>query len=495
MEIFTRVSSQLPTTTLPLKEPQMSDRVVLGKKYPLEAPATPAHESSSTSFFTSLFSRNTIRDPNYVDNITSGDPFLKDVVTRLHFTYRTRFKPIMKSPEGPSPLNFSLVIRENPIDVIENAITNPDCFNTDIGWGCMIRTGQSLLGNTLQIVRLGRDFRYDPENKDISENRIIEWFIDAPEKPFSLHQFITEGMELSGKNPGEWFGPAATARSIQSLIRKFPDCGIAECLVSVSSGDIYSDEVKQVFADNKKNLLILLGVKLGLNAVNECYWDSIRHILSSKYSVGISGGRPSSSLYFFGYEGDELLYFDPHSPQPSLEENNVSYKSCHTNKYGKLLMNDMDPSMLLGFLIRGQEDWENFKEEVETSKIVNVFEERPCDLNIDMNIENNDFDVTSMDSQDSVNKSINNDSGGDTAATSIERNDYVDVGSILQRWGNVCNVSSRDEQLQDIKCKKQKIVVMGNATYLTSHTALIDFEVERVLVEQDTISIANPPVG
>ncbi|KAJ7205880.1 hypothetical protein C8J57DRAFT_1404949 [Mycena rebaudengoi] len=35
-------------------------------------------------------------------------------------------------------------------------------------------------------------------------------------------------------------------------------------------------------------------------------------------SVGIAGGRPSSSYYFVGVQGDGLFYLDPHHSRPAV---------------------------------------------------------------------------------------------------------------------------------------------------------------------------------
>ncbi|CCD25695.1 cysteine protease ATG4 NDAI_0F03770 [Naumovozyma dairenensis CBS 421] len=422
---------------------------------------------------------------------------MSDIKSRLNFTYRTRFKPIQRMSDGPSPFHFSFILRENPINTLENVISNPDCFFTDIGWGCMIRTGQSLLGNALQLRNLGRDWRFD-DNTDLKmtekSNEIASWFMDTPEKPFSLHRFISKGMQLSGKKPGEWFGPAATARSIQSLVHEFPECGIDKCLISVSSGDIYKTEVEDVFNEGHtgearngqkdKTILILLGVKLGIETINRCYWDSIRRILSSEYSIGIAGGRPSSSLYFFGYQGDELLYFDPHSPQPSYDKNDLFYETCHTTNFGKLSLADMDPSMLLGIQITGRKEWEQWQKEIKESKIINILEMHPDDMNFDIDIDMNnkdEFDLETMCSNVSRTQDID-------ANTSVEGDDYVDVGALLQQVGGTPS-SSKDDGFQDIQCKKQNIMVIGNAC--CSNT-VGEIEVEKVLVEHDTIGVANP---
>lgn len=54
----------------------------------------------------------------------------------------------------------------------------------------------------------------------------------------------------------------------------------------------------------------------------------MKHVLRSKYTVGIVGGKPKSSLYFMGYQGrgyiflltidDNVIYLDPHHVQSSV---------------------------------------------------------------------------------------------------------------------------------------------------------------------------------
>src|SRR5699024_223568 len=105
-------------------------------------------------------------------------------------------------------------------------------FTSDTGWGCMIRSGQSLLANALSILILGRgimllltlyklvtvtksclDWRRG-SNVD-EETGLLSLFADYPSAPFSIHRFVQHGADSCGKYPGEWCGPSATARCIQ----------------------------------------------------------------------------------------------------------------------------------------------------------------------------------------------------------------------------------------------------------------------------------------
>ena len=76
--------------------------------------------------------------------------FMDDFKSRIRFTYRSDFPLIKKSSNPNATADMSLSVR------LFSQITNPEGFTSDTGWGCMIRSGQSLLANALAILRLGR---------------------------------------------------------------------------------------------------------------------------------------------------------------------------------------------------------------------------------------------------------------------------------------------------------------------------------------------------
>lgn len=132
--------------------------------------------------------------------------FLDDLESRVWLTYRNNFPPIPKSsdPAAGSGMSFATKLRN---------LGNQGGFSSDTGWGCMIRSGQSLLANALCTLQLGRDWQKgqsEQQHKDL-----LSLFADSPDAPFSIHKFVEHGAQACGKHPGEWFGPSATARCLK----------------------------------------------------------------------------------------------------------------------------------------------------------------------------------------------------------------------------------------------------------------------------------------
>lgn len=107
-------------------------------------------------------------------------------------------------------------------------------------------------------------------------------------------------------------------------------------------------------------------------------------------------GRPSSSHYFIGAQragdntepGSFLFYLDPHYTRPALpfhaDVGNYAKEdvdSCHTRRLRWLHVREMDPSMLIGFLIKDEDDWDVWKDSVkyvQGKTIINVGESDPA---------------------------------------------------------------------------------------------------------------------
>jgi cysteine protease ATG4 len=75
--------------------------------------------------------------------------FLDDFEARIWLTYRSHFPAIPKSQDPKAQASMSFKVRLSQL-------VDQGGFTSDAGWGCMIRSGQSLLANALVMLELGR---------------------------------------------------------------------------------------------------------------------------------------------------------------------------------------------------------------------------------------------------------------------------------------------------------------------------------------------------
>lgn len=142
--------------------------------------------------------------------------------------------------------------------------------------------------------------------------------------------------------------------------------------------DVYEDSVFKLAKDNPQNtfqaILLLVGIRLGIDRVTPVYWEALVAALQLPQSIGIAGGRPRASHYFVGAQGHTLFYLDPHQTKPGLpyphndkpetydDEEHVS--TFHTRRLRRIHVKEMDPSMLIAFLIRNEDDWHAWRDGV-----------------------------------------------------------------------------------------------------------------------------------
>ncbi|KAF9902985.1 Cysteine protease atg4 [Linnemannia zychae] len=247
----------------------------------------------------------------------------------------------------------------------------PSTFTTDVGWGCMLRSGQGLLANALAIQFMGRGWNRPVPGDPMWDIyvRILSWFLDDmnARSPFSVHRIALLGKQL-GKNIGEWFGPSTTSQVIKALVHNYPESGLG--VYVTTDGVIYKDQVEEAATLKKSSgfghLLILVTIRLGIDKLNPIYNDAIKSTFAFPQTLGIAGGRPSSSYYFVGYQGDDLFYLDPHHSRCVVESKDLNdytaedFSTYHCETIRKIDINAIDPSMLLAFYCRDRADFDAF---------------------------------------------------------------------------------------------------------------------------------------
>lgn len=157
----------------------------------------------------------------------------------------------------------------------------------------------------------------------------------------------------------------------RALTDKYSDAGL-RVYARPDDSDVYVPSLlataTQKDADDAfQPTLIVLGIRLGIDRITPVYHAALKAALELPQSVGIAGGRPSASHYFIGHQSDQFFYLDPHSTRPMLSARPTAeeVEAVHTRRVRRLKIAEMDPSMLIGFLVHSQEEFDEWRKAVE----------------------------------------------------------------------------------------------------------------------------------
>lgn len=138
-------STKGSSTTTGVSTPPHDDRFELIEPHDLLQATTPPDSTASSvgSVRYASSAHNEEQDGGWPIS------FLDDFEARVWLTYRSNFPAIPKSQDPKAASAMSLKVRLSQL-------VDQGGFTSDAGWGCMIRSGQSLLANALVMLELGR---------------------------------------------------------------------------------------------------------------------------------------------------------------------------------------------------------------------------------------------------------------------------------------------------------------------------------------------------
>jgi len=224
--------------------------------------------------------------------------FYEDFRSRIQMTYRSGFSPPMKLVSGSE-------------------------IYSDTGWGCMLRVMQMMLAQCFANIALGRDWRFD-KTRDLREAspylEIVSCFLDIPEAPFSLHNFVATGQRVLLKEPSAWFGPTSAAQVANRLLEacmepnadtRFVPAFLRQlrCVV-FEDGAIFKASVLEHFEGptSAEAVIIFVCQRLGLEDFKaDLYRPGVESCFSLSEFQGLASGNSTNSAHFFvATHGDSL---------------------------------------------------------------------------------------------------------------------------------------------------------------------------------------------
>lgn len=310
-------------------------------------------------------SLNSFKKPK-LTNENMKTPLEQQIYSRLWFTYRKDFEPL--------PGNTK--------------------YTTDCGWGCMLRSAQMLIAQGLLLHYFGADWSLYTSlnsNKDFNlYKELVAIFNDrsSPSCVFGLHRLLKIADEkLIGVNDSEakgnsrvgtWFGPTSVCLLMKDALNEgvssnkllanvriyvAQDCTIfKQDVIDLCTGKLKKSQ-PGIEIDSFTPCIILISARLGGEELNEIYVDSLKMFLEMDMCLGIIGGKPKHSLYFIGYQGDKVVYLDPHFCQPMVNVyasgsdfeffDNTSF---HCANPSKVAFTKLDPSIAIGFYCKSRSE-------------------------------------------------------------------------------------------------------------------------------------------
>lgn len=216
----------------------------------------------------------------------------------------------------------------------------------DAGWGCMARTGQMMMCEALRrVLPLGDQ----PEAKDI----VVDLFHDMPSAPFSLHK-LTDSGATHHVAIGTWFNATGLAFSLRDLVAH---CDMTSPLMGVVIGQDSTVVLNHIYEylQQDKSVVVFIPLMLGIEKISQGKIAALLKTFELSFSLGIVGGRPKHSLYFFGYQRDQVFYMDPHTVQPAFVSRET-LGAMPAAARASMSISDLDASMLLCFCIRSRDE-------------------------------------------------------------------------------------------------------------------------------------------
>lgn len=258
-------------------------------------------------------------------------------------------------------------------------------LNHDAGWGCMIRTGQMMFHECL--TRVFDRARECEKSGELDSGRapagiasvqcqvlmhstgtatLRSWFQDTPTAPFGLHSMAAAGAQFHIP-VGDWFNPTALSHCLTKLAAEHEPTNKILKVVMAKDGLLVRSEVEEALTGKDsygipRSVLVLIPQRLGPHStIAPAFYQSFLRCFNLPSTLGVVGGKPKASLYFVGYQDDNVFYLDPHVVQPAYVSDDTAGNIMGPR--GTTKLSSVDSSVLLCFVFHGIEEFQVWEQE------------------------------------------------------------------------------------------------------------------------------------
>eukprot|EP00826_Nyctotherus_ovalis_P063715 TRINITY_DN9345_c0_g2_i7.p1 TRINITY_DN9345_c0_g2~~TRINITY_DN9345_c0_g2_i7.p1 ORF type:complete len:295 (-),score=64.41 TRINITY_DN9345_c0_g2_i7:193-1077(-) len=239
----------------------------------------------------------------------------------------------------------------------------------DSGWGCMLRSGQMLLANSLMRHLFGNEFSLKML-EDSKENRVkylsvLMEFMDNlkdSEAAFSIGNVVEIGLLKYKMTPKNWYGPSIIASILSQLNNTHKPFKDLKTLV-FTENTVYLDQLTSPDNFKTTSLLVFVVFRLGLKSIDPSNYQEVIRLLDLPQCTGMIGGQVKGALYFVGHQDNELIFLDPHVVQNAVEKLEnlwAEHLSYHYSTPLKLAVDKVDTCICYGFYLKDNEECKNF---------------------------------------------------------------------------------------------------------------------------------------
>lgn len=248
-------------------------------------------------------------------------------------------------------------------------------FQSDAGWGCMIRVGQMFLFKILIEIA-----KYKKLYNDNTKKEIISLFLEPKDNTefniYSIHNIVKETYKLFKYEPGTFYRPTTISFIIEKLVELYNKDFL---YINYPHGIIYLNELYNKingikletennnitidsFVDDcnfNKPILISITCNLGVNYIEDNYIDYFKQIIKNDSFIGILGGYKNKAYYILGYNNiNQIYYLDPHYIENLNNEHNYDKETVF--KVFTMSLNKISPGFNINYLLKNKTELSNF---------------------------------------------------------------------------------------------------------------------------------------